>query len=83
MLDPTESPNPQLAAALYWQRLAGQGLLHPLSCRARDDHRPLQPQASENGEAILVCADCGYATLVPERVVSIWRAMARAAIRAM
>jgi hypothetical protein len=71
------SQDQRLQAAVYWQGLAGKGLLHPLSCRASTSHGPLEPQESEKGEAVLVCADCGYATLVPEPILRIWDAMTR------
>lgn len=77
MQDAAIAQDPRLVAALYWQRLAVQGLLHPLSCRAGQGHRPLEPRAGEKGEAILVCVDCGYATLVPEPILRIWQAMNR------
>jgi len=67
----------RLEAAVYWQGLASKGLLHPLSCRLDAGHRPLAPQANDKGEAILVCVDCGYTTLVPPPILRIWQAMTR------
>lgn len=71
------SQDQRLEAALYWQALAEKGLLHPLSCRAGTGHRPLEPQANDKGEAMLVCVDCGYATLVPDPILRIWQGMTR------
>ncbi|BAU50237.1 hypothetical protein SVA_3703 [Sulfurifustis variabilis] len=77
MQDAVCSQDQRLQAAVFWQGLAGRGLLHPLSCRVSTSHAPLEPQESDKGEAILVCVDCGYATLVPDPILRIWQAMRR------